>query len=352
MSAVEPSVAHRDQEEEEEDRFTTVRHKHMLLAMDRYMKHKRKQRIRQKHWKEGRLLRSCAVQRKEVSTEWEVGWEEEEEEEEEEEGNYGSSPSSTISTISTYSRDNTQAKKPCGVDVGVVSAEYLELAERMERVQQSGMASCDAVRNCVDETEGWTKVNIKHMKAFRKDVVGCAMIGKGQVDLGDVFTPKEILSYLWQTEIAEEYDEMLAKACGLESLPNGMEILYQAFKSRYAQRGRDIVFYTAHKWSSADRVSIGCKSIKDYPQTEVMLEGCVRAFNHIAGYDIHRHADGNVVLSFVFQADIYAEAVPTWIINRVKLDQLHVVKSIRTHLHIRYKKEVEERRAAKQQESR
>eukprot|EP00922_Rhytidocystis_sp_ex-Travisia-forbesii_P003841 GHVS01005559.1.p1 GENE.GHVS01005559.1~~GHVS01005559.1.p1 ORF type:complete len:320 (+),score=47.62 GHVS01005559.1:475-1434(+) len=311
--------------------------------MDRYLKHKPKQRMRQKHWKEGRLWRSCAIQRKEICTEWEV-WEDSIEDE------ICSSPFSCVSTASADSVDQLPSTNGSGVDgTTVVPSDYLVFVQRMEELQRLGMAACDVVQNNVDEKEGWSNVNIKHMKAFRKDVAGSPMIGKGEVDLGDFFSPDDVLTYLWQKEIAQEYDEMVAKACGVESFPNGVEILYQAFKGRYAQTGRDIVFYTAHKWTSADRVTIGCKSIKDYPQSDVMVKGCVRAFNHIAGYDIHRHPEGNVVLSFVFQADIYADAVPTWILNRVKLDQLHVVKSIKKHLHVHYKHQVAEKMAGKQQ---
>eukprot|EP00922_Rhytidocystis_sp_ex-Travisia-forbesii_P038266 GHVS01056994.1.p1 GENE.GHVS01056994.1~~GHVS01056994.1.p1 ORF type:complete len:349 (+),score=73.73 GHVS01056994.1:322-1368(+) len=333
----------------QEDRHHPLRHRHMMLAMDRYLKHKRKQRIRQQHCKEGRLLRSCAIQRKDMTNEKEEVWGEEEEDED----GYSTSPASSLSSTSSTTSANTNNtdnnnKMIFGVDEGVIdSVEYLEFVKRADMLKRRGMASCEAVKTYVDEEEGWTKVNIKHMKAFRKDVVGSPMIGKGQVDLGDAFSPAEVLAYLWQKEIAQEYDEMLAKACGVESFPNGIEILYQAFKGRYAQSGRDIVFQTAHRWTSDDRVTIGCESIRDYPHTDVMLKGYVRAFNHIAGYDIHRHPKGNVILTFIFQTDIAADAVPTWILNRVKLDQLHVVKAIRKHLHIRYQRDMVDAKLSK-----
>eukprot|EP00922_Rhytidocystis_sp_ex-Travisia-forbesii_P013189 GHVS01019749.1.p1 GENE.GHVS01019749.1~~GHVS01019749.1.p1 ORF type:complete len:500 (-),score=106.25 GHVS01019749.1:1131-2489(-) len=361
---------------ETDDHSHPLRHRHMLLAMDKYLKHKRKQRMRQQHWKEGRLLRSCAIRRKEATHDCEVGGDDEEDSccfnltttNNNDNNIDDSSPISTNSGDTTTSaKDNfgdgssptdnidnnfdivdqqSGADSCCGccdaaVDVAVIVPKgTLAYARRCAELHRLGMLACDTLRNHIDDTEGWTKVNVKHMKGFRKDLPGRPMIGKGQVDLGNFFSPEQILKYLWQTEIAATYDQTLAAAFGLEAFPNNIEILYQAFKGRYGQSGRDLAFLTAHKWSSPDRVTIGCKSIEGYPQTDKMLKGYVRGFNHIAGYDICRHATGNVIISFIFQTDIRADAVPKWILNRVKLDQLYVVRSIQKHLHIEYAEQI------------
>lgn len=192
---------------------------------------------------------------------------------------------------------------------------------------------CDKLKMYADETEGWAVLQNDEIEVSRKDVEGEPMIGRSRINLGKKFTMKQIVSYLWDAENTLEYDNQLAASSLLKDYGNGLHILYHAFKGQWGFVGRDFVLYCWKKEleESSDRAVIGCSSVDDWPFDEEngMQKNLVRAKTIIAGYDISLQKNiGDIILTYIFQANLFVDNLPVWIMNKILMDHLNVIKNI------------------------
>eukprot|EP00921_Rhytidocystis_pertsovi_P017368 GHVQ01027317.1.p1 GENE.GHVQ01027317.1~~GHVQ01027317.1.p1 ORF type:complete len:1712 (+),score=223.84 GHVQ01027317.1:644-5137(+) len=208
----------------------------------------------------------------------------------------------------------------------------------MHEYTEMGKEVCDLVMTYSDETVGWTVIQDKRVKVSRKDPPGdIPMIGRGEICLGKDFDMEEVIDFIWDADVKSEFDSQLLKGYQIKEYPSRLALLYQAFKGQWGVAGRDLVLYCMRKSFSENRTCVGCKSIEDWPDDDRMVPGLVRGYTYVAGYDIHRRESGDIHLTYVFQTDLRSAGIPQWITNRVKLDQLNVVKSIFDCLRKRHK---------------
>lgn len=250
----------------------------------------------------------------------------------------GSDPSddvlSDVETRPDYTTHNTFTNK-----MQIIIELSTKDVECMMKYAELGRKACMDARQIVDSTECWTVIDKGEIKAFRKDPLGLPMLVKGTINLGKTYTVNEVINYLWDPEIAAEYDHSLIKACAIREFPSNLYILYQAFKGRFGLCGRDFVMYSVKHWESKNRVTIGSRSVESWPNCDHMVNGLVRGFTHLGGYDVRKDTTTEeILLTLIFQVNIKTDGIPAWIVNRVKLEQLQVAKHIRKYLRERYAK--------------
>ncbi|XP_026192011.1 uncharacterized protein LOC34623367 [Cyclospora cayetanensis] len=171
-----------------------------------------------------------------------------------------------------------------------------------------------------------------HVAAGQRITSGDAVpvLGAGRINLGKVDFQK-CIDYLSKPENKMEFDSATSKVVTIATDGN-FSLVYQAFKGQWGFSGREFVIACWSTKVDENRMILSCESVDWTESIEGQIQGLVRANLHLAGYDIQRQSNDDVVLTFCVQADLRTAGVPEWINSRVKAEQLTVVKSIKDRI--------------------
>nr|CEL64735.1 TPA: Multi-pass transmembrane protein, related [Neospora caninum Liverpool] len=219
---------------------------------------------------------------------------------------------------------------------------------------QMGEQAVSAVKDLVDSAlgpdpsaAGWSVSKGKGgSRIFQRDDEAdrkLPVVGMGVITLNNAGISLEtVIDYLKDPENKLQFDPQLLKAVNLDDLPCGARIVYHAFKGQWGFAGRDFTLLCYQKKISETRIILGLRSV-DYPHAPAAADlwpsgagTFVRATFLKGGYDLQFLSNGAIQISFVTQADLKADAVPTWINKRVKAEQLSIVASIKDHIEKRF----------------
>lgn len=156
------------------------------------------------------------------------------------------------------------------------------------------------------------------------------VLGVGRINLGKVELQK-CINYLNKPENKMIFDSSTSKVISVATEEN-FSLVYQAFKGQWGFAGREFVLACWETKVNEDRTILSCESVDWEERIEGQIDGLVRANLLLGGYDLQRHPNGDVFLSFAAQADLKTAGVPEWINTRVKAEQLTVVKNIKKEI--------------------
>lgn len=153
--------------------------------------------------------------------------------------------------------------------------------------------------------------------------------------------------FLWDDKTKPLYDEFTQEMLVLIEYPEDYLIVNQVFHGRFGISGRDFIV-VIHKMrcdtDTHERLIIGAASV---PKEEEEIidasiiddevrrkhfhakQHLVRGVAYTAGFCLTRdRRSGEFCVTYVHDADVKTQGVPKWIVNRVKLDQLRIVRRI------------------------
>lgn len=156
------------------------------------------------------------------------------------------------------------------------------------------------------------------------------VMGVGRINLGKVELQK-CIDYLSTPENKMHFDSTTSKVITIVNDGN-FSLVYQAFKGQWGFAGREFVIACWNTKVDENRTILSCETAEWAEPVEGQIDGLVRGTLHLAGYDLQRQPNGDVVLTFCVQADLKTAGVPEWINTRVKADQLTVVKCIKDQI--------------------
>ncbi|CDJ45037.1 hypothetical protein ETH_00032500 [Eimeria tenella] len=153
------------------------------------------------------------------------------------------------------------------------------------------------------------------------------LLGVGRINLGAV-PLQRCIDFLSTPENKMKFDSSSNKVFTIAN-DGDFSLVYQSFKGQWGFSGRDFVIACWSVKVSEDRTILCCESVDWKEPIEGQVPDLVRGVLQLAGYDLQRQQNGDVLLSFCVQADLKTAGVPEWINSRVKAEQLTVVKSIK-----------------------
>lgn len=211
-----------------------------------------------------------------------------------------------------------------------------------------GVSVCDDVNRLCDEIDGWTiwDENETGYTVHQKTKPDGSSMGRASITW-DSSTSIEIVSdFLWNTETKPLYDKYTKATLLIKKYSEDFHIIDQVFSGRFGLSGRDFVILV-HKqcYHDADqeRFVIGVKSIDlEFLENLVqemddevklkyleMTSACVRGDVILAGFQVTKKRNKHQIkISYINDVHVAAKGVPGWIVKRVKLDQLKIIKEI------------------------
>ncbi|EZG82437.1 hypothetical protein GNI_016620 [Gregarina niphandrodes] len=231
--------------------------------------------------------------------------------------------------------------------------EFQRSEELDEHIRQCADQACVKLKStALEQSEEWTVWSDKKKLAVqvKKTSESNTICGRGTYTWSDAPTGLNmefVETVMWDENAKKKYDENTDSMVCFFTVDDDTNLTCQAFKGRFGFAGRyfHVVIHRRRETEGdTDRLILGARSLDenwlelahqhvDRDEARIKLDQIeskqVQGFAYVAGIVIEHERKENVFrITYVNDADIVTVGIPKWIIDRVKLDQLSVVKNI------------------------